>query len=130
MLPLRAAVSCGLKERITTKGERKFTGMHRMDRMERTKMARFRTAILGCGGRGRAHAAGYAAAPNAEIIACADPVAENARTLAERYKVSKTYADYRRLLEEQRPEVVSVCTWPALHREMVEAAIAAGVKAI
>ena len=41
-------------------------------------MAHYRAAILGCGGRGRAHAAGYAAAPNAEIVACADPVAENA----------------------------------------------------
>ena len=93
-------------------------------------MARFRAAILGCGGRGRAHAAGYAAAPNAEIVACADPVAENARSLADRYHVPRTYADYRVLLKEQQPGVVSICTWPHLHREMVEAAVAAGVKAI
>ena len=73
-------------------------------------MARLRAAILGCGGRGRAHAAGYAAAPNAEIIACADPVDENARSLADRYKVPQVYAEYHRLLKEQRPEVVSICT--------------------
>ena len=93
-------------------------------------MAHYRAAILGCGGRGRAHAAGYAAAPNAEIVACADPVAENARSLADRYHVPRTYADYRVLLKEQQPGVVSICTWPHLHREMVEAAVAAGVRAI
>jgi predicted dehydrogenase len=93
-------------------------------------MPHFRVAILGCGGRGRAHAAGYAAAPNADLVACADPVAENARALADRYTVPQTYSDYRALLKEQRPEVVSICTWPHLHREMVEAAISAGAKAI
>jgi predicted dehydrogenase len=93
-------------------------------------MTHYRAAILGCGGRGRAHAAGYAAAPNAEIVACADPVEENARALAERYHVPKRYSDYRRLLKEQRPEIVSICTWPGLHREMVEAGVAAGAKAI
>jgi UDP-N-acetylglucosamine 3-dehydrogenase len=93
-------------------------------------MTRLRAAILGCGGRGRAHAAGYAAATNAEIVACADPALENARALAEKHAVPHVYADYRALLDEQCPDVVSICTWPHLHREMVDAAVAAGVKAI
>jgi UDP-N-acetylglucosamine 3-dehydrogenase len=93
-------------------------------------MTQFRAAILGCGGRGREHAKGYAAARNAKIVACADPLAENAQALAEKYGGAAVYEDYRRLLEEQRPDVVSICTWPHLHREMVEASLAAGVKAI
>lgn len=93
-------------------------------------MSRFRAAILGCGGRGRAHAAGYAASPDAAIVACADPAEENARALAEKYPGTKVYSDYRQLLKEQQPDVVSICTWPHLHREMVEAAVAAGAKAI
>lgn len=93
-------------------------------------MAQYRAAILGCGGRGRAHAAGYAAAEDAEIVACADPVEENAHKMAARYGVEKVYADYRKLLEEVKPDVVSVCTWPHLHREMVEAAVEAGAKAV
>jgi predicted dehydrogenase len=93
-------------------------------------MSRYRAAILGCGGRGRAHAAGYAAAPDATLVACADPVLENARALAEKHGGVTVYADYRRLLAEERPDVVSICTWPHLHREMVEAATAAGAKAI
>jgi predicted dehydrogenase len=93
-------------------------------------MTHYRAAILGCGGRGREHAKGYTAAPNAEIVACADAVAENAQALAEKHGGAAVYEDYRQLLEERRPDVVSICTWPHLHREMVEAAIAAGAKAI
>jgi predicted dehydrogenase len=93
-------------------------------------MTRFRAAILGCGGRGRAHAAGYAASPRAEIVGCADPALENARSLAKTHGGAKVYADYRTLLAEQHPHVVSICTWPHLHREMVEASVKAGVKAI
>src|SRR6476469_6296854 len=92
---------------------------------ERTSMTRYRAAILGCGGRGRAHAAGYAAAPEAEIVGCADPVVENARALAKAHPGAQVYADYRELLAEQHPDVVSICTWPHLHREMVEAAVQA-----
>ena len=55
---------------------------------------------------------------------------ENAQALAEKHGGAKVYADYRALLTEQRPDVVSICTWPHLHREMVEAAVAAGVTAI
>jgi predicted dehydrogenase len=93
-------------------------------------MNRYRAAVLGCGGRGRAHANGYAAAPSVEIVACADPMEENAKALSEKHGVPRAYSDYRALLEEQRPDLVSICTWPHLHREMVEGAVQAGAKAI
>src|ERR1051326_1636741 len=93
-------------------------------------MPHYRAAILGCGGRGRAHAAGYAASPDAQIVACADPARENAENLAAAHPGARAYEDYRDRLREQRPDVVSICTWPHLHREMVEAAVAAGAKAI
>src|SRR5262249_256169 len=107
---------------------RKLTSEH--SPRERTLMTRYRAAILGCGGRGRAHAAGYAASPGAEIVGCADPVVENARTLAQAHAGAKAYADYPELLAEQRPGVASICTWPHLHREMVGAAVEAKVAAI
>jgi UDP-N-acetylglucosamine 3-dehydrogenase len=93
-------------------------------------MTKHRAAILGCGGRGRSHAAGYSASTRAEIVACADPVVENAKALAEKHPGAKVYPDYQTLLAEQKPDVVSICTWPHLHREMVEASVAAGAKAI
>jgi predicted dehydrogenase len=40
------------------------------------------------------------------------------------------YADYGEMLEHEDLDLVSVCTWPPLHEEMVVAAAEAGVKGI
>jgi len=92
----------------------------------------FKVGIIGCGRRGKAHARGYAASRDAEIVACADPNRENAEALAKEQKVpeSKVYADYERMLEVEEPDVVSICTWPGLHAQMVIDSAEAGVKAV
>ena len=100
-------------------------GRARLTPLERTSMTRYRAAILGCGGRGRAHAAGYAASSQAEIVGCADPWRRMRAPWRRLTPARKVYSDYRALLKEQHPDVVSICTWPHLHREMVEAAIEA-----
>lgn len=93
-------------------------------------MAQFRVAIIGCGGRGRAHALGYQASPEVEVVACADPLRENAEKLAEEFVIPHIYEDYQQMLEEQKPDIVSICTWTALHYPMVMNAVSAGAKAI
>lgn len=40
------------------------------------------------------------------------------------------YLDYREMLVEESLDIVSICTWPHLHPEMVLAAAIAGIKAI
>lgn len=102
----------------------------------------FRVAIIGCGrgwneegrtgsGMAHLHARGYVASGRAQLIALADIVAENARAFAERHAPSaKLFTDYRRMLAEVRPDVVSICTWPRLHEEMTLAAISSGVRAV
>ncbi len=93
-------------------------------------MAAFKAGIIGCGGRGRAHARGYKASPDVEIVACSDPV-ENARdAFAEQFEVPNTYESYEEMLEKESLDFVSVCTWIALHRDMVVAAANSGIKAI
>ncbi|MGH2371153.1 MAG: Gfo/Idh/MocA family protein, partial [Chloroflexota bacterium] len=93
----------------------------------------YRVAILGLGSIARAHLRGYRAPENAgrvELIAGVD-VSEDARgRFAEETGVPRTYADFRELLERERPDVVSICTWPPLHPEMAEAAAEFGAKAI
>ena len=37
-------------------------------------MTTYKAGIIGCGGRGRAHAEGYLLSPKVEIVACADPI--------------------------------------------------------
>ena len=90
----------------------------------------FKAGIIGCGGRGRSHARGYQTSPDVEIVACSDPV-ENARSdLAEQFEVPNTYENYQEMLDKESLDFVSVCTWIALHRDMVIAAANSGIKAI
>jgi predicted dehydrogenase len=87
-------------------------------------------AVIAAGSQGRVHARGYQSAPGAVVVAVADPDADAARELAADLGIAGVYDDYRKLLETERPEVVSICTPPALHLEVAGAAIAAGVRAI
>ncbi len=91
-----------------------------------------RAAIFGLGAIARAHLRGYRSEVNAarvEVIAGADPSAE-ARTRFAEETGATVHEDFRELLTRERPEVLSICTWPPLHPEMVEAACTAGVKGI
>ena len=95
-------------------------------------MSIFKVGIIGCGGRGRSHARGYAASKDVEIVACSDPSSENAEKLAEAHGIpaSGVYSDYNKMLAEVKPDIVSVCTWIGLHTEMILDSVKAGVKAI
>lgn len=95
-------------------------------------MAVFKVGIIGCGGRGKSHARGYAASKDAKIVACADPKSENAEALAKEQKIpkSRTYSDYRKMLAEEKLDIVSICTWIGLHTQMVIDSAKSGVKAI
>jgi UDP-N-acetylglucosamine 3-dehydrogenase len=93
-------------------------------------MALFKAGIIGCGGRGRGHAQGYQASSDVEIVACADPVEESRQAFSERFGVPKTYENYQQMLDEEDLDFVSVCTWIALHADMVVAAAGSGIKAI
>ncbi len=93
-------------------------------------MTQYKVGVIGCGSRGRAHAEGYQAAAHVAIIACADPVEAARASFAEDFAAASSYQDYRVMLERETLDVVSICTWTGLHRAMVAAAAAAGVKAI
>lgn len=104
-------------------------------------MSTFRVGIIGCGrpwksegatgfGMSHFHAKGYADSPHAEIVALSDLVLAHAEAFQERHGGDALYEDYRAMLANEDLDMVSVCTWPHLHAEMVIAAAEAGVKAI
>ena len=104
-------------------------------------MTAYRVGIIGCGrpwksegasgfGMGHAHARGYAAAPAATLVALADVSEENARAFQAEHGGEEIYQDYREMPAHANLDIVSICTWPHLHAEMVIAAAEAGVKAI
>lgn len=105
-------------------------------------MAPYRVAIIGTGltrkpdgtvrrGIAWSHAPGYLACPDTTVVALADLQRESAAAYAEHFKLkADIFEDYRAMLTKVRPDIVSVCAWPALHGEMVLAAVEAGVKAV
>ena len=97
-------------------------------------MARFRTAIIACGMIARVHARGWLGVPGRPtgIAAIADTNADALREFGEFFDVadSHRYADYREMLDSERPDFVDVCSWHAQHAEMVIAAAARRPRAI
>ena len=104
-------------------------------------MSTLRVGIIGCGrpwksegatgfGMSHFHAKGYADAPHAEIVALSDVVLAHAEAFRERHGGDALYEDYREMLANEHLDMVSICTWPHLHAEMVIAAANANVKAI
>ncbi len=86
-------------------------------------------AVIGAGSQGRVHAAAWAAVPGVRVVAVADLVPDAAARLAAEFDAS-AYGDHRELLTAERPELVSVCTPPAVRLAVVRDAIAAGARAI
>jgi len=76
------------------------------------------------------HADAYKLIEDLEMVAAADIVEENVKAFAASYDVPNTYLDYNEMLAAEQPEMVSICTWPHLHEQMVIDCAQAGVKAI
>jgi predicted dehydrogenase len=94
----------------------------------------YRAAVIGDTGHGNyGHGLDFAffRLPRVEVVAVADPD-ETARERAQaRIGAGKAYADYRQMLEEERPDVVAVCPrWPDQHEAIITAAVHTGAKGI
>ena len=74
-----------------------------------------RAAVIGCGKMAAAHAGAYLRDGRAALVAAVDPVPEAAEAFARRFGVPRTYPDHCAMLAAERPDVVSVCTWPPDH---------------
>lgn len=105
-------------------------------------MSSLRIGIIGCGrpvgtpkatgfGMNNFHMLGYKAA-GVDVVALCDIDREAAQQFQTAHKIpgAKIYADYTEMLSTERPDMVSIATWPKLHCEMVVAAAEAQVKAI
>ncbi|MBU3666672.1 MAG: Gfo/Idh/MocA family oxidoreductase [Chthoniobacterales bacterium] len=105
-------------------------------------MKTYRSAIIGVGVpvgggvKGGGHQIGYMHArmyqnhPRAEIVCAADINPVNLAAFEKTFAPVAGYSDYREMLEKERPEIVSICTYVGLHRGMIEDCARAGVKGI
>jgi UDP-N-acetyl-2-amino-2-deoxyglucuronate dehydrogenase len=90
----------------------------------------YRAAIVGCGKISRPHAAAFAATPGVDLVAAADLSERACRTLGEEFGVDRLYDDAGRMIAEERPDLVAICTWPGTHADLTEMACEAGVRAV
>lgn len=88
----------------------------------------YKAAIIGCGNIARSHSSGYKAA-GAEVIAVTDVYEEPANTLASELG-AKVYRDFKALIDQAKPDVVSICTPPAFHEQAAVYALEAGVNVL
>ena len=104
-------------------------------------MTKYKVGIIGCGrprkaagatgfGMAHAHAAGYEASPDAEIVAVADINPKNLAAFCTEHHIAHGYLSAADMFENEDLDIVSICLWPHLHAPMTLQAVAAGVKAI
>lgn len=84
-----------------------------------------RVAVIGVGSMGVHHARIYSELPDVKLVAVADTDPQRAKAVAARYG-ARPYTDYRRMLEKERPDAVSVAVPTALHESVGLDALEAG----
>ena len=76
------------------------------------------------------HAGCYDTCDRTRIVVAADASDERRVAFGQRCDVSSMYGDWREMLEKEQLDIVSICTYPVPHRDMVVAAAESGAKAI
>ena len=103
----------------------------------------YKAALIGCGRvawlldedplvthKPCSHAGAYREFERTQIIAAADTSAERAHAFSKEYGIDGIYLDYREMLEEARPDIVSICAYAPERFDMVCDSIKKGVKGI
>ena len=95
-----------------------------------TLRSSLRAGIVGFGGIAPEHVEGYENSGLAHVVAVNDvsPISLSGALNDRPYL--KAYKDLRQMFERERLDVISVCTWPEGHAQIVADATAAGVKGI
>lgn len=63
------------------------------------------------------HAGAYAIVEETEMVAACDIVQEKLETFQKRWNVPRGYADFRELIDEEKPHILSITTRPEQHAE-------------
>jgi predicted dehydrogenase len=107
-------------------------------------MARYRAAIIGTGriasllerdalrAKPHSHAAWYRNHPDIELVAGADINAERLNRFGSDWEIPNTalFSDYQAMLDQIRPDLVSICAYAPQRLEMIEDCVHAGVRGL
>lgn len=91
-------------------------------------MTKLRYGLIGAGGNAeKKHIHGYLNLPGVEVVAICDVVLDKAATMAKKYGVASVYTDYKKMIRQERLDIVSIVTPNFLHSEITEYALSQGV---
>ena len=94
-------------------------------------MKTFRTAIIGTGGIARSHMRAFKQEEaRVDVVAAADVAPENVERFCQENDIAKSYTDAQTMLDEQKPDLVHICTPPGTHFELCVQALQAGAHVI
>ncbi len=79
---------------------------------------------------GYTHGETYAHNPRTRLVAVADIQPDNLLAYQQEFDLEQGFADYQEMLAAVQPDIVSICTYVGLHRQMLVDACRAGVKGI
>ena len=95
-------------------------------------MEQLRIALIGCGGRSKAHQKSFEQMPYVKVVAAADPVEARRNETAERFGIApeRVYADHTVLLDNESKETVDaivIAVEPTAHVEMESRIVDMGI---
>lgn len=104
---------------------------------------KYRAALIGCGNIGSlyandpkikgicTHAGAYTASSKTELVAVCDVDHDKVSACAKKWMVSHQYTDVKKMLIEQKPDVVSICTSDSTHADILECVLnTPGIKGV
>ena len=95
---------------------------------------KLRVGIIGTGWIAEAHIEQYVKFPDVEIVAMADLIPGKCQSFCERMGVDYTnihfYPDHQSMLDNEKLDAVSICTYNATHAQCAIAALKAGVNVL
>jgi predicted dehydrogenase len=94
-------------------------------------MTHYRTAIVGTGAIAKAHMAAFRHEnERVEVVAAVDTMPENLNSFCEENHITARYDSMQRMLDEQKPDLVHICTPPGVHFKLCVQALEAGAHVI
>lgn len=90
----------------------------------------YKVAIIGLGGISGAHITQWQKLADEVTIVAGSDINAEAVAKAEETHGFKGYTDWKLMLDEQQPDIVSICTPPFLHREMSVECLQRGIHVI
>ena len=90
-------------------------------------MAALKGVVIGAGYFSQFHYDGWCRIDDVDIVACCDRDEQRLQAAVEKFAIAKHYTDYRRLLDEEKPDFVDIVTPPATHLEICGEAADRGI---